>query len=130
MEKITKKTVEKMSRQLSDIMEKRQMQKLQKMKEMKEMKETSNRLTAVFLNDAMLRKNRYDIASLERNIDNLSLRTLLYTQYLTPEFCVKYILNDEYASCVEDTYICIGDILNSQKHISLADIETAYRCVK
>jgi hypothetical protein len=120
MEKITRKTVEKMSRQLYDIMEKR--------KRMAKQIEDVNKCNDLLLSDAMLRNKKYDISTLERNINNLSIKTLLYTQKLTADFCVKYILNYEYSSCVEDTYICIGDVLNAQKHITLADIDAAYRC--
>jgi hypothetical protein len=120
MEKITRKTVEKMSRQLYDIMEKR--------KRMAKQIEDLNKCNDLLLSDAMLRNKKYDISTLEKNINNLSTKTLLYTQKLTADFCVKYILNYKYSSCVEDTYICIGDVLNAQKHITLADIDAAYRC--
>ena len=130
MEKITKKTVEKMSQQLLDVMKKRKTQKLQKMNETIET--ISKDFTSLYndtnllLNDNMLRNKKYDITTLERNINNLSMKTILHTQYLTPEFCVKYILNDKYASCIEDTYICIGNVLNAQKHITLGDIQNEY----
>jgi hypothetical protein len=120
MEKITRKTVEKMNRQLYDTMEKR--------KRMTKQIEDVNKCNELLLSDAMLRNKKYDISALEKNINNLSTKTLLYTQKLTADFCVKYILNYEYSSCVEDTYICIGDVLNAQKHITLADIDAAYRC--
>ena len=120
MEKITRKTVEKMTRQLYDTMEKRKRNAKQI--------EDVNKCNDLLLSDAMLRNKKYDISTLERNINNLSIKTLLYTQKLTADFCVKYILNYEYSSCVEDTYICIGDVLNAQKHITLADIDAAYRC--
>ena len=123
MEKITKKTVEKMSQQLLDVMKKRKTQKLQKMNERNE---TNNNDFSFLYNDNMLRNKKYDITTLERNINNLSMKTILHTQYLTPEFCVKYILNDKYASCIEDTYICIGNVLNAQKHITLDDIQNEY----
>ncbi len=120
MEKITRKTVERMSRQLYDVMEKRR-------KNIRPIENTSKSYD-LLLNDSMLRKRKYDISTLEKNINNLSMKTLLYTQNLTAEFCVKYILNDEYASCIEDTYICIGDVLNAQKHLTVSDIATVYRC--
>ena len=120
MEKITRKTVEKMSRQLYDTMEKRKRNAKQI--------EDVNKCNDLLLSDAMLRNKKYDITTLERNINNLSIKTLLYTQKLTADFCVKYILNYEYSSCVEDTYICIGDVLNAQKHLTLSDIDAAYRC--
>lgn len=120
MEKITRKTVEKMSRQLYDTMEKRK-------RNAKQIDDV-NKCNDLLLSDAMLRNKKYDISALEKNINNLSTKTLLYTQKLTADFCVKYILNEQYASCVEDTYICIGDVLTAQKHITLADIDAAYRC--
>ena len=57
------------------------------------------------------------------------MRTLLYTQDLTAEFCIKYVLNEKYASCVEDTFLSIGDVLNSQKHITRSAIYQAYNKV-
>ena len=80
----------------------------------------------MLLNDTMLRNKKYDIFTLEKNIHNLSMKAILYTQNLTAEFCVKYILNEDYASCVEDTYICIGEVLRAQKHLTLADIQRVY----
>lgn len=62
--------------------------------------------------------NKYTIEQLEENINNLEVRSLLSTQTLTPEFCVKYILSDDYASCVEDTYLYDYDVLKYQKHIT------------
>lgn len=73
--------------------------------------------THIKLNDQDLLKHKYSISILEDNIDNLSLYRILYTQELTPAFCVKYILNEEYASCVEETYICDVDVLYYQPHI-------------
>jgi hypothetical protein len=71
-------------------------------------------------------KNKYDIETLEYNIDNLGLRKLLQTQKLTPEFCAKYILNPEkYGMCREDHYLCDDDILLYQKHISKDDLMNA-----
>jgi len=62
--------------------------------------------------------NKYDIETLEFNIDRLSLKKLLVTQKLTTEFCKLYLLNpEEHGMCVEDHYISIDDILLYQKHI-------------
>ena len=129
MEKITKKTVEKMSQQLLNVMEKRQNnKKMQKTNETmsKDFTPLYNNTHYILLNDTMLRSKKYDIATLERNINNLSFKTILHTQHLTAEFCVKYILNEEYVSCVEDSFICVGEILNAQKHLTLEDIQNAY----
>lgn len=77
--------------------------------------------------DLIANKNGYSIDILEKNIDGLSLKTLLYTQRLTPEFCVKYIiLNDDHASCEEDSYISEYDVRFAQPHISKQDLEDIY----
>lgn len=123
MEKIDRKTVEKMTQQLMESMRKRRNKNLnEKMKNDCKTYTTMNML----LNDTMLRNKKYDIFTLEKNIHNLSMNAILYTQNLTAEFCVKYILNEDYASCVEDTYICIGEVLRAQKHLTLADIQRVY----
>ena len=49
---------------------------------------------------------------------NLSGKTLLSTQYLTAEFCAKYILNDNYHFLSEEENITIDDVLKYQPHIS------------
>lgn len=120
MEKITRKTIQKMNQQLLEVREKRMNNKL---------REQSENGEFILLNDSMLRKKKYNIELLEKNIHNLSMKTLLYTQDLTPEFCVKYILNEHYASCVEDTFLCIGNVLDAQKHITRSDIYQAYNKV-
>ena len=62
-----------------------------------------------------LRGKKYDIETLEYNIDNLSLRNLLKTQILTAEFCAKYLMNpEEHGMCREDHYIDWNDILHYQ----------------
>jgi phenylalanyl-tRNA synthetase alpha subunit len=120
MEKITRKTIQKMNQQLLEVHEKRIKNKLNPQRQ---------DIEFILLNDSMLRKKKYDIEVLEKNIYNLSMRTLLYTQDLTADFCIKYVLNEKYASCVEDTFLSMGDILNSQKHITRAAIYQAYNKV-
>jgi len=117
MEKITKKTIEKMNQQLLEVREKRMINKL---------REHSENEQFILLNDSMLRKKKYNIELLEKNIHNLSMKTLLYTQDLTAEFCIKYILNEKYASCVEDTFLSMGNVLDSQKHITRGEIYQAF----
>jgi len=120
MEKITRKTVEKMNQQLLEVYEKRMKNKLNAHR---------HEIKFILLNDSMLRKKKYDIEVLEKNIHNLSMKTLLYTQDLTAEFCIKYVLNEKYASCVEDTFLSMGDVLNAQKHITRGEIYQAYNKV-
>jgi len=67
--------------------------------------------------------NKYDIETLEFNIDRLSLKKLLVTQKLTAEFCKLYLLNPvKHGMCVEDHYIFIEDILMYQTHITKQEL--------
>jgi hypothetical protein len=79
-------------------------------------------------NDLIKNKNAYTIAELESSVDGLSVKYLLNYQKLDAEFCAKYILNDYCATCDEDTYICSGDVLNKQPHISRLELSEA--CLK
>lgn len=71
--------------------------------------------------NADLFTNKYSIKQLEREIknnsSNLNLYNILYTQYLTPDFCIEYLLSEKYASTVEEKYISIDDIIINQPHI-------------
>jgi len=78
--------------------------------------------------DLFNNKNSYSIAELEASIDNLSVKYLLNYQKLDADFCSKYILNDYCATCIEDTYICTGDVLQKQPHISRIELTKA--CIK
>ena len=70
-----------------------------------------------------LYKQKYQLDILEKNIMNLSGKTLLNTQYLTAEFCAKYIINDNYFEGVEEDYLYSGDfVLKKQKHITKEDL--------
>ena len=79
------------------------------------------------IDNSDLRINKYDIETLERNVDNLNMKTCVNTQVLTAEFCVKYVLNEDYMSCIEDTY-CIdsGYVLKRQPHLTYAEILHEY----
>ena len=79
-------------------------------------------------NDLVNNKNMYSIAELIASVDNLSVKYLLNYQILDAEFCAKYILNDYCATCVEDTYICSGDVLRKQPHIT--ELELFEACIK
>ena len=80
------------------------------------------------LNDHDLQKKLYTITELEASIDNLSVKYLLNYQKLTAEFCAKYILNDYCATCQEDTYICTGDVLTKQPHLTRMELNAS--CIK
>lgn len=75
------------------------------------------------IDNISLEYNKYSVDVLEKNIDKFSLWKLLKTQILDPQFCVKYILNDEFASCDEDTYIVWQDVIRLQPHILEKDLQ-------
>ena len=79
-------------------------------------------------NDLVNNKNVYSITELVASVDNLSVKYLLNYQILDAEFCAKYILNDYCATCVEDTYICNGDVIQKQPHIT--ELELFEACIK
>jgi hypothetical protein len=70
---------------------------------------------------------KYDIATLEKNVDTINMKTCVNRQILTAEFCVKYVLNEDYMSCIEDTY-CIdkGYVLKRQPHITEEELMREY----
>jgi hypothetical protein len=88
----------------------------------------SNEKTLISNEDLYKNKHAYSIAELEASIDNLSVKYLLNYQVLNAEFCAKYILNDYCATCVEDTYICTGDVLIKQPHITREELNDA--CIR
>lgn len=76
-----------------------------------------------------LYKNKYSIKHLENALKsdyNLNLYYILKTQILTPEFCVKYLLSEKYASCTEDTYISTDEIIKNQPHICKNELVKLY----
>jgi len=80
------------------------------------------------MNNFNLHQHKYDIETLEKNIDHIDMKTCVNTQMLTAEFCVKYILNEEYMSCVEDTYCLVTSyVLKRQPHLTLEDIMREYK---
>ena len=69
--------------------------------------------------DLLNNKNKYSIDMLEKNIKYLDEKILLATQKLTPEFCIKYILDLDIKSGGEESYIFdVCYILQFQKHIT------------
>jgi hypothetical protein len=94
MEKVTRKTIQKMNQQLLEVEQKRKQRKMKILEEKYKLQNQSNCSNDfIFLNDNMLRRKKYTVDLLEKNITFLSIKTILYTQDLTPEFCVKYILH-------------------------------------
>ena len=69
--------------------------------------------------DLLKNKFKYSIEILEENVNHLDEKILLATQKLTPEFCVKYILDLDIEGGGEETYIFdVCYILGFQKHIT------------
>jgi len=65
-----------------------------------------------------LKTQHYTQDILKYNIYKLSLWEILRTQKLTAEFCVKYILNNDFQLTEEDEKISVNDVLKLQPHIS------------
>ena len=75
----------------------------------------------IIISNMDLKKAKYSIDILEANIERLNIRNLLNTQLLTADFCIKYILSGDYASCQEEMYISLDDILKKQPHLHEED---------
>ena len=79
------------------------------------------------LTNGNLRTNKYSIAKLEENICHLNMKTIVNTQTLTIDFCVKYILNEDYAQCNEEVdLLTIYYVLYCQPHLDKRELENAY----
>jgi hypothetical protein len=77
------------------------------------------------INNKQLYNRKYNILTLEGNMALLELNivTLMRTQKLTSDFCVKYLIfNEEFSWCDEETYICDNTIILYQPHISQEDL--------
>ena len=71
--------------------------------------------------DLLNNRYKYSIDILEQNIveNHLDEKILVSTQKLTPEFCIKYILNLDIESGGEESYtLDIYYILSKQPHIT------------
>ena len=76
--------------------------------------------------DLLANRNKYSIDILEKNMveNHLDEKILLATQTLTPEFCVKYILDLNIEGGGEETYIFdVCYIINFQKHITKKELK-------
>lgn len=77
------------------------------------------------ISDYDLRKTKYDIDTIEYNINWLSIKTIIFTQILTAEFCAVWILSGECLCTVEESYIGMDYILNRQPHLTREALEEA-----
>lgn len=74
----------------------------------------------MLITDADLRKNKYSKDILIENICNLSNKLIIRTQILDYDFCVNYMLNEEYHESVEESYfITVDFILKYQPHLKV-----------
>jgi len=92
------------------------------------------------ITDDDLNTQQYDVESLAYSIKvwsfltrnerlrykRIRLHTLLRTQKLTGEFCVRYILNGRYSYTEEEFLITDGTILRLQPHISKEELTKAW----
>jgi hypothetical protein len=69
-----------------------------------------------------LYKNQYDYETLKANIYAVSLMDILKTQKLTADFCVKYILNEDFQFSDEDQCITLDMVKQYQSHIMNIDL--------
>lgn len=84
------------------------------------------------ITNSKLRQFKYSIEELEKNINNLNMKIIVNTQKLDIIFCVKYILNDDYAQCNEEVDLLTLDyVLYNQPHLDEAElIEAYYGCTE
>lgn len=79
------------------------------------------------ITNSTLRQYKYSIEELEKNIDNLNMKTIVNTQKLTVEFCVKYILNENYAQCNEEVdLLTIDYVMYNQPHLNAIELSNCY----
>jgi len=71
------------------------------------------------INSTDLYFKKYSMEVLEYNIENLLLYAILKTQYLTKEFVVDYILNEDYQITEEEKYIDESIVIRYQPHLKI-----------
>ena len=72
-----------------------------------------------------LYNNQYDYETLKANIYAVSLIDILKTQILSADFCVKYILNENFQLTDEDQGITLEMVKKYQPHILNLDMVSA-----
>lgn len=79
------------------------------------------------ITNSTLRQHKYSIEQLEKYINDLNMKILVNTQKLTIDFCVKYILNEEYAQCNEEVdLLTVHYVSYNQPHLDEAELLNAY----
>lgn len=81
----------------------------------------------MIITDFDLIKTKFDISILEMNMKRLNKKIVLYTQTLTPKFCIEHILDLDIDNGSEDSYLFDKiHILRNQPHISEEDFNQAF----
>ena len=79
------------------------------------------------LKNVELNSNKYTIEELKYIIETypVTLKTIIRTQILTPEFCKDYILRSDEKYCMNDsdTYITMDTVLYCQPHIKKEQLQ-------
>ena len=79
------------------------------------------------IGDSDLCNETYSIDVLAKNINNLNKKVVLSTQYLTAQFCIKFILDTAIVSESEACGVYTKDhILRLQKHITNEEFDKCY----
>lgn len=72
---------------------------------------------SIIITNEDLYKNQYDYETLKTNIYAVSLTDILKTQILNADFCIKYILNEDFQFSKEDKLITMDMVKKYQPHI-------------
>ena len=79
------------------------------------------------ISDSDLSNEIYSIAVLKKNINNLNIKVVLSTQKLTPQFCIRFILDTAIDSRSETCGIYTKEhILRRQPHITREEFDKCY----
>jgi hypothetical protein len=68
-----------------------------------------------------LHSKQFSEEELIKMIDDCEKKHIYKTQKVSMKFIVEYLLNPKYDWCVEDSYICLSDILPHQPHLTYED---------
>ena len=74
--------------------------------------------------DLINNPNKYTLYELEDNLGSLDKKIILSTQKLTPDFCVRYILDVDMNTDIEDKLICdaVNNLVRFQPHLTSENI--------
>jgi hypothetical protein len=79
------------------------------------------------ISDSDLCNKTYSLYILKKNINNLNKKVVLSTQKLTPQFCIKYILDTAIVSGNQESGLYTKEhILRLQTHISSQEFDKYY----